>query len=90
LYCCFGARCGDLARQSRSIGLDICLLRHHRPHAELDYRAQAPFAARNHPTEEHLMPLFVAMGAAGEAPSVERLHASYQYRVLAMDMYAFS
>jgi len=58
--------------------------------ALLDYRAQAPFAARNHPTEEHLLPLFVAMGAAGDAPKVERLHASYEYGVLAMDVYAFS
>ena len=58
--------------------------------ALLDYRAQAPFAVRNHPTEEHLLPLFVAMGAAGDAPVAERLHASYEYGVLAMDMYAFS
>ncbi len=56
----------------------------------LEYRAQAPFAVRNHPTEEHLLPLFVAMGAAGESSKAERLHASYQYGVLAMDMYAFS
>lgn len=55
----------------------------------LDYRAQAPFAARNHPTEEHLSPLFVALGAAGAGARVERLHASYQYRVLAMDTIAF-
>lgn len=58
--------------------------------ALLDYRAQAPFAVRNHPTEEHLLPLFVAMGAAGEGAKVERLHASYEYGVLAMDLYAFS
>lgn len=58
--------------------------------ALLDYRAQAPFAVRNHPTEEHLLPLFVAMGAAGDAPKAERLHASYEYGVLAMDVYAFS
>ena len=58
--------------------------------ALLDYRAQAPFAVRNHPTEEHLLPLFVAMGAAGDAPKAERLHASYEYGALAMDVYAFS
>jgi 4,5-DOPA dioxygenase extradiol len=58
--------------------------------ALLDYRAQAPFAVRNHPTEEHLLPLFVAMGAAGGALNAERLHASYEYGVLAMDVYAFS
>ena len=56
----------------------------------LDYRAQAPFAVRNHPTEEHLLPLFVAMGAAGDVSKAERLHSSYEYGVLAMDMYAFS
>lgn len=58
--------------------------------ALLDYRRQAPSAERNHPTEEHLLPLFVAMGAAGDAAKAERLHATYEYGVLAMDAYAFS
>ncbi|MGZ8303785.1 MAG: dioxygenase family protein [Telluria sp.] len=55
-----------------------------------DYRTLAPHAARNHPTEEHLLPLFVAMGAAGAAAKAERVHASFEYGVLAMDVYAFS
>ena len=55
----------------------------------LNYREEAPFAVRNHPTEEHLLPLFVAMGAAGETAVVKRLHDSYEYGVLAMDIYAF-
>ncbi len=38
--------------------------------ALLDYRRQAPFAERAHPTDEHLLPLFFAMGAAGGAVSV--------------------
>lgn len=58
--------------------------------ALLDYRAQAPHAARNHPTEEHLLPLFAAMGAAGEGAQSKRIHASYEYGVLAMDVYGFS
>jgi 4,5-DOPA dioxygenase extradiol len=33
--------------------------------ALLDWQAQAPNARRAHPTTEHLMPLFVALGAAG-------------------------
>ncbi|CAN5379451.1 class III extradiol ring-cleavage dioxygenase [soil metagenome] len=60
--------------------------------ALLDYRSKAPHAARNHPTEEHLLPLFLAMGAAGAGSSAraERLHASYQYGVVAMDVYGFN
>lgn len=58
--------------------------------ALLDYRAQAPHAQRNHPTEEHLLPLFAAMSAAGEGARAGRIHASYEYGVLAMDVYAFS
>ena len=54
------------------------------------YRALAPNAERNHPTEEHLLPLYVALGAAGENAHAERLHASYEYGILAMDVYAFT
>jgi 4,5-DOPA dioxygenase extradiol len=53
------------------------------------YRSLAPSAARNHPTEEHLLPLFIAMGAAGEGAVAKRLHTSHEYGVLAMDVYAF-
>ena len=55
----------------------------------LDYRRQAPYATKNHPTEEHLLPLYVALGAAGEGAHAERLHASSTYSVLRMDVYAF-
>jgi 4,5-DOPA dioxygenase extradiol len=55
----------------------------------LDYRQQAPFATKNHPSEEHLLPLYVALGAAGGHPRAERLHASSTYSILRMDVYAF-
>jgi 4,5-DOPA dioxygenase extradiol len=61
--------------------------------ALIDYRAQAPSAVRNHPSEEHLLPLFVAMGAAGNGnaqPHAALLHDSYEYGILAMDMVAFN
>ena len=55
--------------------------------ALLDYRRQAPEAERNHPTEEHLLPLFAAMGAGGGVG--RRMHASTTFSILAMDAYAF-
>lgn len=55
----------------------------------LEYRTQALYGQQNHPTEEHLMPLFVAIGAGGEMPTVEHIHASYEYGVIAMDAYSF-
>lgn len=55
----------------------------------LDYRRLAPHAARNHPTDEHLQPLFVALGAGGPGGAGRRIHASQTYGVLAMDAYAF-
>ncbi len=54
----------------------------------VDYRARAPDAVRNHPTEEHLLPLFVALGASATGRG-RRLHSSVQMRALAMDAYAF-
>ncbi|WP_194726577.1 dioxygenase family protein [Noviherbaspirillum malthae] len=65
-------------------------LQHGRREALLDYRRQAPHAERNHPTDEHLLPLFAAMGAGGGKVKGERLHSSYEYGVLAMDVYAFA
>lgn len=55
----------------------------------LHYRARAPFADKNHPTDEHFLPLFAALGAAGEGARAERLHDSANYGVLRMDVYAF-
>jgi 4,5-DOPA dioxygenase extradiol len=51
------------------------------------YRTRAPHARENHPTEEHLLPLFVAMGAAGEGAKGRRVHTSEEYGVLMMDCY---
>jgi 4,5-DOPA dioxygenase extradiol len=54
----------------------------------LDYRSRAPHAARNHPTPEHLLPLFVAAGAA-EGEPVAHLHRSTTHGILRMDAFAF-
>ena len=57
--------------------------------ALLDYRRQAPGAVQAHPTDEHLLPLYVALGAAGDSARIERFHAGIADYVLAMDAYAF-
>ena len=51
------------------------------------YRTQAPHAAWNHPTDEHLLPLFVAAGAGGWPARC--LHASWEWGMLAMDAWQF-
>ena len=53
------------------------------------YRSKAPHAALMHPTDEHLLPYFVAAGAAGESPRATRLHDSLVFGELAMDAFAF-
>ena len=55
----------------------------------VDYRRLAPHGQRNHPAEDHFLPLFTALGAGGPGGRGRRLHASYTYAVLAMDAYAF-
>lgn len=58
--------------------------------AVLDAVESGPDGHRNHPTMDHILPLFVAMGAGGEKVKGIRLHKSSTYGVLAMDAYAFS
>lgn len=58
--------------------------------ALLGYREQAPGAVQAHPTDEHLLPLYVALGAAGQDAAVHRFHAGISDYVLAMDAYTFT
>ncbi|ABE50897.1 DODA-type extradiol aromatic ring-opening family dioxygenase [Methylobacillus flagellatus] len=55
--------------------------------ALLDYRRQAPGGIRAHPYEDHLMPLFVALGATqGKAV---RHTPEHTFGILAMDAYVW-
>ena len=58
--------------------------------ALLAYREVAPAAARAHPTEEHFLPLYVALGAAGAGAQARRVHAGMEGAALSMDAYEFS
>jgi 4,5-DOPA dioxygenase extradiol len=55
-----------------------------------DYRSRAPHGTRAHPTDEHFLPLFVALGAARENYKPERILKSIDSGVLAMDAYVFN
>ncbi|AXS40313.1 class III extradiol ring-cleavage dioxygenase [Breoghania sp. L-A4] len=54
-----------------------------------DYRARAPHAVRNHPTDEHYLPVLVAIGAAKGNRAGACIHSSHEYGVLRMDAFAF-
>ena len=59
-------------------------------HAALqNWLSVAPHARRAHPTPEHLLPLFVAYGAGGGAPLMQRPLSNFSLGVLAMDCYVF-
>ena len=57
--------------------------------ALFDYRRAAPHAALMHPTDEHLLPWYVAAGAGGRDATPVRLHESVTLGCLGMDTYAF-
>jgi 4,5-DOPA dioxygenase extradiol len=56
----------------------------------LDYKQHAPSAERAHPTDEHFLPLIIALGAAGEHYDTRVLEGGVSYGVLSMDSYLFS
>jgi 4,5-DOPA dioxygenase extradiol len=51
-----------------------------------DYRRQAPNAVRNHPSDEHLLPLYFARGAGGPFSIA---HQGFTLGALGMDIYRF-
>jgi 4,5-DOPA dioxygenase extradiol len=55
----------------------------------LEYREEAPAAARAHPSDEHLLPLFVAAGARDARDRLQILSGGMTYGVLSMDSFAW-
>jgi 4,5-DOPA dioxygenase extradiol len=58
--------------------------------ALFDWQRQAPHAARAHPSPEHLLPLYVALGAAGDSTEAQLVFSDYQLGALALDAFRFS
>ncbi|MFZ5656223.1 MAG: dioxygenase [Pseudomonadota bacterium] len=57
--------------------------------ALVHYRERAPHAARAHPTEEHYLPLLVALGASDAGDARTLVEGGMTYGVLSMDSFAF-
>ncbi len=55
----------------------------------MHYRERGPDAARNHPSEEHFLPIHAAAGAGDPGVAGRRIHRSHSYGILAMDAYRF-
>lgn len=55
----------------------------------LNWDKLAPYAKQNHPTTEHFLPLFAALGAASDLSKTERMNKFVSLNVLAMDSYIF-
>ena len=53
------------------------------------YRRLAPHAQRAHPSEEHFLPLLVAVGARAEGEAVQVIEGGITYGALSMDSYAW-
>ena len=53
----------------------------------LDWVNRAPDAIWNHPTSDHLLPLFVVLGTSADSKAARQLHNSIGYGVLSMDAY---
>jgi len=56
----------------------------------VDYRSRSLHGVRAHPTDEHFLPLFFALGAASEKAKPERVYDAIDSGVLAMDAYVFA
>jgi len=56
----------------------------------VDYRSASPHGVRAHPTDEHFLPFFFAVGAAAEDARPERVYDAIEAGVLAMDAYVFA
>lgn len=53
------------------------------------YRTLAPYAVQNHPSDEHLLPLFVALGAAEDISQSQHLNPVMTFGMLGMDAWLF-
>ena len=64
-------------------------LKAHDAQALINYRQHSAEGRQAHPSEDHLLPLFVALGAAGHTAQAQAFYRGVSDYVIAMDGYAF-
>lgn len=82
----------DASEIAESAAFRQWMLQHSRERdwpALFDYRRLAPHAQDMHPSDEHLLPWYVAAGAGGMQAPPLRVHDSLTFGCLGMDAYAF-
>ena len=67
----------------------VAALQRHDLAALFAWRRQAPHAARAHPSPEHLLPLYVALGAAADQGELRSAFSDCQLGALALDAFVF-
>jgi 4,5-DOPA dioxygenase extradiol len=55
----------------------------------IHYRSEAPQAQRAHPTQEHFLPLLVALGARDDSDTAQWIDGGIEFGVLSMDSYVW-
>ncbi len=55
----------------------------------INYRTEAPHAARAHPTQEHFLPLLVAIGTLQDGDTLQVLDGGITHGVLSMESYVW-
>lgn len=67
----------------------ITAVRANAVHAVVHYRAEAPHAVRAHPSEEHFLPLLIAMGAQDIDEQATLIEGGIEHGMLSMDSFAW-
>ena len=53
------------------------------------YRSEAPHAERAHPTEDHFLPLLIALGAQAEGETAQLMDGGIEHGMLSMDSFVW-
>ena len=64
-------------------------VQHERLDQLLAYREFAPSAMRAHPTDEHFLPLFIALGALLGDVNLKTIEGGIEYGILSMDSFVW-